>query len=105
MQQQEITASGNEKLTLDYVLKLLLQDGLISEQQLAQFRSSYNPDDNEQTHPLITLSNENWKSSGERSYPLTLEKLTEWLAEKTKMPYVRIDPLKIDVNKVTGLVS
>ena len=105
MQQQEITASGNEKLTLDYVLKLLLQDGLISEQQLAQFRSSYNPDDNEQTHPLITLSNENWKSSGERSYPLTLEKLTEWLAEKTKIPYVRIDPLKIDVNKVTGLVS
>ncbi|MCK5433572.1 MAG: hypothetical protein KAJ03_12565, partial [Gammaproteobacteria bacterium] len=67
MQQQEITASGNEKLTLDYVLKLLLQDGLISEQQLAQFRSSYKPDDNEQTHPLITLSNENWKSSGERS--------------------------------------
>ena len=105
MQQQVITASGNEKLTLDYVLKLLLQDGLISERQLAQFRSSHDPDDNDHTHPLITLSNENWNSNGKPSYPLTLERLTQWLAEKTKMPYVRIDPLKIDVNKVTGLVS
>ena len=105
MQQQEITSSGNEKLTMDYVLKQLLQDGLITEQQLAQFRSSYKPDDKDRTHPLVTLSKEGWKSPGERSFPLTLERLTQWLAEKTRIPYVRIDPLKIDVNKVTSLVS
>lgn len=105
MQQQVITASGKEKLTLDYVLKLLLQDGLICEQQFAQFRTSHKPDDNDQTHPLITLAEENWKSSGDKPYPLTLDRLTQWLAEKTKMPYVRIDPLKIDVNKVTSFVS
>ena len=105
MQQQVITSSGNEKLTMDYVLKQLLQDDLITEQQLSQFESSYKPDDKEQTHPLVTISNEGWKSPGKRSYPLTLERLTQWLAEKTRMPYVRIDPLKIDVNKVTSLVS
>jgi len=46
MQQQVITSSGNEKLTLDYVLKLLLEDSLITEQQLAQFTKSHKPDDN-----------------------------------------------------------
>ncbi|MCH8080324.1 MAG: type II/IV secretion system protein [Proteobacteria bacterium] len=105
MQKQDITSSGNEKLTLDYVLKQLLQDDLIIEQQITQFRSSHKPDDSDQTHPLVTISNEGWNSHGERSHPLTLERLTKWLAEKTRIPYVRIDPLKIDVNKVTSLVS
>ena len=100
-----ITAPGNEKLTLDYVLNSLLQDGLINEQQLAQFKASHKPIDDDEIHPLVTISGEVWKTSGERAYPLSLEKLTQWLAERTQMPYVRIDPLKIDVNKVTSFVS
>ncbi|MCK5668440.1 MAG: type II/IV secretion system protein, partial [Gammaproteobacteria bacterium] len=103
MQTQVITSSGNEKLTLDYVLKQLLEDGLITEQQHAQFTASHKPDN--KTHPLIILSKEGWKTPGEQSYPLTLERLTQWLAEKTNIPYVRIDPLNVDVNKVTSLVS
>lgn len=105
MQQQVITSSGMEKLTLDYVLRHLLEDGLLTEQQLAQFTGSHRPDDKDKTHPLIILSNEGWRSPGEQSYPLTLERLTQWLAEKTRIPYIRIDPLNIDVNKVTSLVS
>jgi len=105
MQQQVITSSGNEKLTLDYVLKQLLEDKLITEQQHAQFTASHRPDNKDKIHPLIILSDEGWKTPGEKSYPLTLERLTQWLAEKTNIPYVRIDPLKIDVNKVTSLVS
>lgn len=105
MQQQVITSSGNEKLTLDYVLKSLLEDKLITEQQYAQFIASHRPDSKDKTHPLIILSNEGWKTPGKQSYPLTLERLTQWLAERINLPYVRIDPLKIDVNKVTSLVS
>ena len=91
-------------MTLDYVLKLLLEDGLITEQQSTQFNGLHESDSNK-THPLVTLSNLGWTSNGEPSYPLTLERLTQWLAEKTRITYVRIDPLKVDVNKVTGLVS
>jgi general secretion pathway protein E len=104
MQQQVITSSGNEKLTLDYVLKLLLEDALITEEQRAQFNGLHESDSNK-THPLVTLSNLGWDSISEPSYTLTLERLTQWLAEKTRIPYVRIDPLKVDVNKVTSLVS
>ena len=104
MQQQVITSSGDEKLTLSYVLKLLLEDGLITEQQSTQLTGLHEPD-NKKTHPLVTLSKLDWDSSSEPSYPLTLERLTQWLAEKTRIPYVKIDPLKVDVNKVTSLVS
>ncbi len=105
MQQQIITSSGKEKLTLDYVLKLLRQDDLITEQQFAQLIKSRPTDSTDHTHPLITIANEAWQRNGTPVYPLTLERLTQWLAEKTKLPYVRIDPLKIDVNKVTSFVS
>lgn len=105
MQQQIITSSGKEKLTLDYVLKLLHQDELITEQQLAQLKKSSKADNPDQAHPLIIIANEGWQRNGTPAYPLTLERLTQWLAEKTKVPYVRIDPLKIDVNKVTSFVS
>lgn len=31
---------------------------------------------------------------------LDIELLTQWLAERTGMAYLRIDPLKVDVSKV-----
>ncbi|MCB2744322.1 hypothetical protein KQ749_14890, partial [Listeria monocytogenes] len=36
---------------------------------------------------------------------LDLETLTQWLAEYAGQPYLRIDPLKIDVAAVTPLMS
>lgn len=104
MQQQVITSSGTDKLTLDYVLKQLLIDNIISKQQSKQLLKSHKPDADDNPHPLIIISDEGWKSSGEHPYPLTLDRLTQWLADKTKMPYVRIDPLKIDVHKVVSFV-
>jgi general secretion pathway protein E len=34
-----------------------------------------------------------------------MEMLTEWLADKTGLTYLRIDPLRIDVPSVTAVVS
>ncbi|MBI4005387.1 MAG: Flp pilus assembly complex ATPase component TadA, partial [Gammaproteobacteria bacterium] len=93
-----------EKLNLDYVLKQLLHDGLISEQQRAQLNKRISGPDNT-IHPLIIVAEQDWHSVTEPGFPLTLERLTRWLAEKTGFPYLRIDPLKIDVNKVTRVVS
>ncbi len=92
-----------EKLNLDYVLKQLLHDGLISEQQKAQLSKRLSGPDT--IHPLIIVAEQDWHSITKPSFPLTLERLTRWLAEKTGLPYLRIDPLKIDVNKVTRVVS
>jgi len=99
-------AGHPQGLTLEYLLSALVSDGLISAQrrhQLQQRRSR--GDTGDPTHPLITIAEQGWQSAGSPSFPLTLEYLTRWLAEHSNLPYLRIDPLKINVEKVTGIVS
>lgn len=108
MRKQITVKTEGEKLTLEYIFQLLLKDGLIKPQQVDNYRLSHrsNAYPGEQTHPLITISNEGWKSQDKHApHPLTLERLTQWLAEKTGKPYMRIDPLKIDVSSITGIIS
>ncbi len=54
-----------------------------------------------EVHPLVLLSNLAGRHGGE----LTLERLTEWLAQRTGSRYLRIDPTRVDVAAVTALVS
>ena len=94
----------NELLTLDVLLSGLLKDELVSPQQVAQLKSRTS-DDEISTHPLILIADQGWQSATEPPFPLSLERLTRWLAETVGQEYFRIDPLKIDVARITGLVS
>ena len=96
--------AAEEKLDFMYVLSQLVQDRILSEQQKAQLIKLIPHPDNT-VNPLILIADQNLRGNTEPAYPLTLERLTQWLAEKTGYPYLRIDPLKIDVNKVTQIVS
>ena len=99
------TILGSEvKLKLPYVLKQLQLDSIISEQQYAQLTRLLKSGD-ATVHPLIVLADQGLRSNTQPPYPLTLERLTQWLAEKTGSSYMRIDPLKIDVGKITSVVS
>lgn len=93
-------------INLDYILDALVNDGLVSpqrRQQLQQRRSREQKPD--PRHPLIVIAEQSWQSADTPSFPLTLEYLTRWLAEHCNLPYLRIDPLKIKVEKVTDIVS
>ncbi|HEY7841455.1 MAG TPA: GspE/PulE family protein [Gammaproteobacteria bacterium] len=92
-----------QALDLDSALTQLQADGVVSTQQSAQLRARARADDDR--HPLIVIAEQGWQSSTKPPYPLSLEQLTRWLAGKAGQPYVRIDPLKIDVGKVTAVVS
>ncbi|MBI2994864.1 MAG: type II/IV secretion system protein [Gammaproteobacteria bacterium] len=94
---------ADQRLSLDFILQELLKDGLVSHQQIAQLRSTIKLD--EQRHPLVVVAELGWQSAAKPSHPLNLERLTRWLAGKCGQPYLRIDPLKIDVSKVAGVVS
>jgi general secretion pathway protein E len=100
-----ITAPVEEALTIDYVLNQLKHDGLIADQQYAQYKNRGKDKDLNHSHPLMLVAEEGWQSATQPSFPLSLERLTQWLANKTGFQYLRIDPLKIDVNKVTRIVS
>lgn len=56
-------------------------------------------------YPINQLAAVKIKSSKIRGKVLTAELLTEQFAIQQKLPYVRLDPLKIDVDKVTAVMS
>ncbi len=92
-------------LDLAYILDLLEKDGLINSQQRVQLANISSEKTKIQIHPLISVAEQGWQSCTKPSYPLSLETLTKWLADKVNQPYLRIDPLKIDVQKATSVVS
>jgi general secretion pathway protein E len=94
---------GEWKLTLDYVLAELVADGLVSEAQAQELGVGRPADPS--VHPLVRVAAQEWQSAKAPHTPLTLERLTRWLSEKSNLPYLRIDPLRIDVGAVTSVVK
>ncbi len=56
-------------------------------------------------HPLAFIASQGLDDVAHPGRKLTDEQLAEWLAEKTGLPLHHIDPLKIDVAKVTSVMS
>ena len=91
-------------LGLDEVLADLVADKLVAQEdadKLLQVRRSLRGD----THPLAVISEQKWKDPRNPKKLLTLDALTEWLAEKVGLPYLHIDPFKIDFAAVTKVMS
>ncbi len=56
-------------------------------------------------HPLAAVALCKLVSSREPGQLMTLDALTEWFAGRVKLPFIRIDPLKIDFTKVADVMS
>src|SRR5688500_11166609 len=94
------------KLTLDPILAALVDDGLLAaadaERALVAAKQLRALDN---VHPLVLLANLKLPSLKPVGTDLSLERLTEWLAQATGHAYLRIDPTKVDVAAVTALIS
>jgi general secretion pathway protein E len=55
-------------------------------------------------HPLVRLAAMNVPRKG-TDKPLDVEQLSEWLAGRCGLPYLRIDPLRVDVGRVSDVMS
>ena len=55
-------------------------------------------------HPLVRLAGLGL-TRADTGAVLELEPLTEWLARRVGLPYLRIDPLKVDVGRVAEVMS
>ncbi|MDH5407321.1 MAG: GspE/PulE family protein [Gammaproteobacteria bacterium] len=103
-QLKQETSSVDRKLFLKDIVDELLADGRIDNKQAEQFlipaRSS-----TLEIHPLVVIAQQEWKDKKPPNKILTLEALTLWLADKVGIPYLRIDPLKVDVTSITSVIS
>jgi len=98
-------AVAEHHLNLAEVLEKLVTDNLISQQDADRLSAEKRWQGHIELHPLVIVANRKLKSLRPPHQPLSLETLTQWLAEKTDFPYCRIDPLKVDVAAVTQVVS
>jgi general secretion pathway protein E len=85
------------------LLRWLHEDGIISSAMHEQTAQRFAAGDSVQ-HPLVRLANAQLLHA-KSGKPLDVDMLTEWLAGHIGMPYVRIDPLKVDVGRVADVMS
>ncbi len=97
---------GDQKLTLEQIVSELIADKLaapeVAEKLLTLRRAIARSTD---IHPLSVVAEQKWKDPRNPKKLLNLEALTEWLAAKVGLPYLHIDPFKIDFASVTKVMS
>ncbi len=98
----------SKKLDLQQIFSWLLADGIVAKDDV---KSLYNQAQaiykNAATamHPLVAVAQCKLITATEPHKSVTLDWLTEWLAGKAKLPFFRIDPLKIDFTRVADVMS
>jgi general secretion pathway protein E len=94
----------DRKLDLHGVLNDLVADQLVSRAEADKLASDRRFSRSD-AHPLVVIAEQKWKDPRQPRKLLHLELLTEWLAEKVGLPYLHIDPFKIDFAAVTKVMS
>ena len=98
-----MTASVPLRLSLRNTLDALVADGWLNAKQVASLLTKV--PELTPLHPLTVIADADLSHAGEPQRKLTLETLVQWLAQRSGLPYLRIDPLGIEVSKVTTLIS
>ena len=97
----EVRSEG--RLEWRKLLHWLRDDGLIDADQVQRTEARFAAGDSA-LHALVRLGNAGLVRAGSGK-PLDVDALTEWLAARLKLPYLRIDPLKVDVGRVSDIMS
>jgi general secretion pathway protein E len=98
-------AGADRRLTLAEVLNALAADGVANREDVDRLLAGGRAGVRSDRHPLLVAAEQKWREREPPHRLLTLERLTEWLAGHVGLPYYHIDPLKIDLRAVTGVVS
>jgi general secretion pathway protein E len=94
-------------LDLQTIFTWLLADGIVDKATVkAQFAQAQGILKNAVAmHPLSAVALCKIVSALPPNQLMTLDTLTEWAAGKCRLPFIRIDPLKIDFTKVADVMS
>lgn len=101
-----VTAAPDRVLDLNEVLAELVKQGRIDQDTAENCIAARRGDAaTVHLHPLEYIATQQLDDRTRPGRTLDLESLTLWLAEWAQQPYLRIDPLKIDVAAITAVMS
>ncbi len=103
MRDSTLKLTPSHRLDFGEVLSLLRQKGVLNTKSIQRIKAGARA--NDERHPFIQIAAQSLQSDTAPPYPLSLETVTRLVAEACNLQYLRIDPLKIDVEAVTSLVS
>jgi general secretion pathway protein E len=95
-------------LDLQQIFTWLLADGMVEK---ADVKAHYNQaqgilrNTSGVMHPLCAVAHCKLLSTKPPHKLLTLDALSEWMAERSHLPFYRIDPLKVDFTRVADVMS
>jgi len=101
------TFDGSVELLLDLpvLLEALVEDGFISQRQAEDVLIAPRTKKELSMHPLEIISAKEYENRNAPGKTLDLETMTVWLSQRAEQEYVRIDPLSINVNAATEVMS
>ena len=94
----------NRKLDVHEILTWLEEDEMVAADNAHMVRMLAGGKSFKDKHPLEIIAERNWLDE-KKPRPLTIDVLTEWFAQRVGLPYFRIDPLKVEVAKITDVMS
>ncbi|MBU1282225.1 MAG: Flp pilus assembly complex ATPase component TadA [Gammaproteobacteria bacterium] len=100
-----VSSAHDRQLDLGDLLRELVAQGRTNQDNAEQCLTIRRSAVNNKLHPLEFLAAQQLDDLKRPGKKLELEDLTVWLAEQCGQPYLRIDPLKIDVAAITPLMS
>ncbi|TYQ13928.1 UNVERIFIED_ORG: general secretion pathway protein E [Zoogloea ramigera] len=93
-------------LDLQDIYNWLLADGMVRKSEVnTLYAHSQAIMKNSPMHPLCAVAHGKLLSAQPPHKLLTLDALCEWMAHRHQLPFIRIDPLKIDFTKVADVMS
>jgi general secretion pathway protein E len=99
----------NHRLKINELVEALVEDGLISRADGDRARVEIKPQaggaPRVDLHPLSILSGMKLTDQRDPRRTLSMEALTEWLAQAVGLPYFKVEPMKIKVGEVTETVG
>jgi len=94
----------NQRLEVQDILDWLEEDGMVDDDNARMLRTLAVTDEYRKKNPLEVIAARNWTHQ-ETKEKLTLDTLTLWLSKRVQIPFMRIDPLKVEVAEVTEVMS
>jgi len=92
-------------IDLPTLLDDLVQQGFISQRQAEDILIAPRTKKELTQHPMEIVADREYENRNKPGHTLDLETLTLWLCEESGQEYLRIDPLNINVNAVTEVMS
>ncbi|NVM75328.1 general secretion pathway protein E [Duganella sp. SG902] len=95
-------------LDLQQIYTWLLADGMVRKAEVKELyaqSSAILKNTSGYMHPLCAVAHVKLLSARPPHKLLTLDALCEWLARRANLPFIRIDPLKIDFTRVADVMS